>query len=71
MNVKQETNDAEDFIEFMQEFVFHLESIDLHYLEDVIIILDGAMIHAASETRDDFLDIGVRVLMLPPYSPGK
>ena len=63
VDVKQDTNKAADFIIFLESLVAELKIKYDGYLEDISLVFDGALIHAAMSVRLALKRLGVRALM--------
>ena len=71
VTVKRGTNKSEDFVIFLKQLCVELKSFTDGFIEDVILVFDGAPIHKTFKCRDKISELGLRGLMMHSHSPGK
>ena len=63
------TTVSQTFIDYMEELIHYIETIDKIQMEDVLWILDNAPWHQSKKVLKYLDSKGVRYLFLPPYCP--
>lgn len=71
VSVNQDASKADDFVGYIDALVAHLKVKLDDYLENVILVFDGATSHGALIVRDALKEHGIRGLMQISHSPGK
>ena len=71
VQVKQDTNKTADFCKFIKDLAEHLRQKFDNEVEDIILVMDGATIHTALDTRNLIKDEGLKAFMISSHSPGK
>ena len=69
--VHQKRNDSKEFVAYLRILKLELERALGGFLDDIIIIFDGAPTHKAFIVRDALIELKLRGLMTHAHSPGK